>query len=92
MGGAFSGDVYALVSTGGSFGSSSLRQEIGLGSATAIRAVEVWWPGGDKQIFDNVPIERVVRLREGDPEPVVVDIERLSLPESPRPAEHSGHR
>ncbi|MCP3912411.1 MAG: CRTAC1 family protein, partial [Actinomycetia bacterium] len=48
-------DVHVLVSTGGSFGSSSLRQEIGLGNATAIRAVEVWWPGGDKQIFDNVP-------------------------------------
>ncbi len=75
--------VHVLVSTGGSFGSSSLQQEIGLGNATAIRAVEVWWPGGDKQIFDNVPIERVVRLREGDPEPVVVELERLSLPEGP---------
>ena len=36
--------IYKTVSTGGSFGASPLRQEIGLGQAKAIRSVEIFWP------------------------------------------------
>lgn len=65
--------IFATVSTGGSFGSSSLQQEIGLGEAVAIRRLEVQWPGGDLQIFENLPLDRIVKLREGRKEPMIVD-------------------
>ena len=39
-------DVYATVTSGSSFGASSLRQEIGLGQANSIRAIEIAWPAG----------------------------------------------
>jgi hypothetical protein len=65
--------IHVTVGTGGSFGSSSLQQEIGLGDATALPTVEVTWPGGERQLFHHLPLDRIVRLREGDPEPVVVE-------------------
>src|SRR4029450_2704316 len=40
--------LYRTVSTGGSFGSNPLRQEIGLGDATGIASVEVRWPGSGR--------------------------------------------
>jgi hypothetical protein len=70
--------VYATVGTGGSFGSASLQQEIGLGDAIAVRGAEVLWPGSGRQVYGELPMDRVVRLREGK-EPVVIDLERLEL-------------
>jgi hypothetical protein len=59
-------DIHRVVGTGGSFGSSSLQQEIGLGRALAIRSLEVRWPtSGAVQIFQDVPMDRVLRIREG---------------------------
>jgi hypothetical protein len=58
--------IHLLVGTGGSFGSSSLRQEIGLGKARAVRRIEVRWPGDPKpQVVDRVPLDRFVKLRQG---------------------------
>jgi hypothetical protein len=60
-------DIHATVSTGGSFGSSTLQQEIGLGDATAIESIEVNWPAsGTTQTFRNVVMDQFVRIREGD--------------------------
>ncbi|MCA9527219.1 MAG: CRTAC1 family protein, partial [Myxococcales bacterium] len=39
--------LFRTVGVGSSFGGNSLRQEIGLGDATAISAVELRWPGGE---------------------------------------------
>jgi hypothetical protein len=61
-------DVYALAGTGGSFGSSSQQLEIGLGDAERIEALEVRWPAGDPQVFRGVPLDRFVRLTEGEDE------------------------
>jgi hypothetical protein len=59
-------DIYAVVSTGGSFGSSSLQQEIGLGAAKIIRALEVRWPAsGTVQTFTEVPMDAFLKIREG---------------------------
>ena len=58
--------IHRSVGTGGSFGSSSLQQEIGLGAALAITSIEVQWPGsGLTQRFPNVAMDRVYRVREG---------------------------
>ena len=59
-------DIHRVVGTGGSFGASSLRQEIGLGEAHEVVELEVVWPGsGRVQRFGEVPLDRIVRLREG---------------------------
>lgn len=60
-------DIYRTVSSGGSFGASTLRQEVGLGRATAIRSIKVTWPRtGRVQIFKDVGMDQMVRIREGD--------------------------
>ncbi|MDH3735328.1 MAG: ASPIC/UnbV domain-containing protein, partial [Gemmatimonadota bacterium] len=62
-------DVHAVVGSGGSFGGSSLQQEIGLGDATAIREIEVRWPGsGRVETFREVERERIYYLLEGSGE------------------------
>jgi ASPIC and UnbV len=59
-------DVHRTVTSGGSFGASSLRQEIGLGKAERIDELTVIWPGsGTKQMFTNLPVREILTLREG---------------------------
>jgi hypothetical protein len=73
-------EIHTSVSTGGSFGSSSLQQEIGLGRATTIRNIEVRWPtSGNIQEFKNVEMNRVFRIREGDSALYPVALKRLDL-------------
>ncbi len=58
--------IHALAGTGGSFGASSLQQEIGLGPADAIEELIVVWPGsGTRQSFTEVELDRYYRVTEG---------------------------
>lgn len=58
--------LHRVVGTGGSFGANSLQQEVGLGDARAIEAVEVVWPAtGATERFGAAEPDRVYRLREG---------------------------
>jgi hypothetical protein len=53
------------VTSGGSFGSNSLMQHIGLGQASRIEALEVTWPAsGVRQTFRDVPLDAFVEIRE----------------------------
>ncbi len=57
--------IHKVVTTGGSFGSSSLQQEIGLGDATKINRMEILWPAsGKKQVFEDVDINHFYRVSE----------------------------
>ena len=59
--------IHAVVSSGGSFGASSLEQEIGLGNVESIESVEVWWPAsGTRQRFEDVPLDTAIEIVEGD--------------------------
>jgi hypothetical protein len=58
-------EVQALVGSGGSFGASTLQQELGLGQATGIESVLVRWPGGGSETFTGVTMDSVSVLREG---------------------------
>ena len=85
--------LYRTVSTGGSFGSASLRQEIGLGQAEQIEAIEVTWPAtGETQRFEEAAMDRAYRIREGE-----ADLEPLALPtfslggQRSVPTHHGGH-
>ena len=57
--------VTSTVGTGGSFGSSSLQQEIGLGTAESIESLTIWWPtSGHRQTFRDVAINNFFVIRE----------------------------
>ena len=58
--------IHAVVTSGGSFGASSLQQEVGLGRATAVTAIDVRWPAGESDTLPGVEMDRVYRIREGD--------------------------
>jgi hypothetical protein len=59
--------VHTLVGSGGSFGASSLQQEIGLGKAEEIVSLEIRWPGsGTVQRFSDVPLDRAFEIVEGE--------------------------
>ena len=59
-------DLHREVSSGGSFGSNPLRQEIGLGDATRVASVEILWPGsGLRQRLDNFQLDTAYEIREG---------------------------
>ena len=74
-------DIYATVGTGGSFGSSSLQQEIGLGAATRIVFVEIQWPGSEPvQRLTDVPMDQCVRIRQGATAPQVISRPSLRPP------------
>ena len=58
--------IYRTVTSGGSFGASSLQVEVGLGDAHAISTLEVTWPGsGTTQRLSDVPLRRIVTIVEG---------------------------
>ncbi len=70
--------LYRTVGTGGSFGSSSLRLEIGLRRATAVEAIEITWQAtGIVQRFEDIPLDRMLRLVEGESLYEVIDLGQL---------------
>jgi hypothetical protein len=73
--------IYATVGEGGSFGASSLQQELGLGDATSVLAIEVRWPGsGAVQSLRGVGMDCVLHIREGDSEATAVETHPIPIP------------
>ncbi|MEE2777225.1 MAG: CRTAC1 family protein [Acidobacteriota bacterium] len=71
---------HALVGGGGSFGGSSLQQELGIGEASSIERLTVRWPApGPTQVFADVAANHVYRVVEGSSELVAVSVAELSL-------------
>ena len=72
--------IHRRVGTGGSFGGSPLRQEIGLGDAQRAVALEVFWPAsGLRQRFEEVAMDRRYQVREGEEELRPLAMRRLRL-------------
>jgi hypothetical protein len=74
-------NIYATVGTGGSFGASSLQQEIGLGDATRIVSVQVQWPkpGVPNTIYTEVPMNAAIKLKEGAIKPEVLPLKPFQI-------------
>ncbi len=66
--GARKRSIHRVVGTGGSFGANPLEQHIGLGSAQEVRRLEIHWPSGGTQLFENLPADHLVRITEGQNE------------------------
>jgi hypothetical protein len=59
-------EIYRDVNSGGSFGASTLRREIGLGAATKIDLLEIHWHGSGKvQTFKEIPANQFIKIVEG---------------------------
>jgi hypothetical protein len=58
--------IHRAVGSGGSFGASTLRVEIGLGDCERIREIVVSWPGsGATETFKDVALNTRYRCVEG---------------------------
>ncbi len=76
--------VYRDVNSGGSFGSSPFRREIGVGQATMIDEIEIRWHGSKTvQVFKNVKPDQFIKVVEGIDEikPVLLKKIQWTLPE-----------
>ncbi len=73
-------DIHRRVTTGGSFGCSSLRQEIGLGSASAIDFIDIHWPTtGKTQHITGLEMDRFYDVREDQEQPTPYQPPRFNL-------------
>ena len=83
--------IHRMVSSGASFGASSLQQEIGLGQATVIQEIAVIWPGEEAvQRFADVPLDQAYRVRQG--EAALIPLVRQSVSLAPeRDGATQGH-
>ncbi|MBL9174904.1 MAG: CRTAC1 family protein [Verrucomicrobiales bacterium] len=73
-------ELHRVVSSGGNFGSNPLRQEIGVGNATGIAAVEIRWPGSDtRQQLSGLQLDTSYEIREGDAAPKVLPTHPVRL-------------
>lgn len=83
--------IFRTVASGGSFGASPLRQEIGLGQARRVESLEVWWPAsGTTNTLHNLAANSTYLLREGEDQaaPVIHKPFRLPLPGTANSVHH----
>ncbi len=74
-------DVYRTVGSGGSFGASPLRAEIGLGDAKRISKVQIRWPaGGGIQQVNGLALDGFYQIREGEPAARPWGVKSFKLP------------
>lgn len=72
--------IYREVNSGGSFGSSPLRQSIGIGTATIIDEIKIVWPAsGIGQIFKNVKPNQFLKITEDNKEAAILNIKPIKL-------------
>lgn len=72
--------VYQDVNAGGSFGSSSLRREIGIGQANMIDEIMITWPGTHKkQVFKNIKPNQFLKITEGSNALEEINLKRLNF-------------
>lgn len=72
--------IFSTVSSGGSFGASPLRREIGLANATRITALEITWPGTTKpQTWNRLLIDRSYKILQDHPVPIPLTLKPLNL-------------
>ena len=77
--------VYKDVNSGGSFGSSPLRQEIGIGQARLIDEIEIKWAGSQTlQHFKNIVPNQFLHITEGDNPPEVIHLKKLVFKKKPQ--------
>jgi hypothetical protein len=65
------------VRSGSSYNSSSdMRVHFGLGSATKVNSVQIRWPSGLQEHFDNLPADSIQTLKEGSGTSAALDAKK----------------
>jgi len=73
-------NIYKDVNSGGSFGSSPLQQEIGIGRAKSIDEIEIDWAGSHTiQHFKNVTPNQYLHITEGNNTTEVIHLKKLTF-------------
>lgn len=58
--------IYRAVGSVSSFGGNPMRQHIGIGQASVVKEIEIWWPASNtRQHFHNVAIDGAYHVKEG---------------------------
>lgn len=71
--------VYRDVNSGGSFGSSPLRREIGIGKATLIDEIEIRWHGSERvDVFKDIKPNQFLKIVEGENKLQPVDLKSFT--------------
>ncbi|HEY2952798.1 MAG TPA: CRTAC1 family protein [Verrucomicrobiae bacterium] len=85
--------IYKTVGTGGSFGASPLRQEIGLGQAKAIKAVDIFWPvTGRTQTLNGLAMDHFYKVREGATNAMAWTLKSFKFASGAAAHDHSQHQ
>jgi hypothetical protein len=78
--------IHRTLSSGASFGANPLRQEIGIGDATRIVAVEIQWPGsGTRQRLEGLQPNHAYRITETGAAAIEVPQRQVPLPPVSKP-------
>ena len=82
--------IYNTVSSGGSFGSNSLNQEIGLGQAIAVLSLAINWPNGDPTYIDYGSVEsnRFIQIKENEKTVQYLDVSSIPFNKIEQKHEH----
>jgi hypothetical protein len=81
--------IYKTVNSGGTFGCNPLRQSIGLGQASKIERLEVFWPTTGKTQVVTPPLDGFIRIIEGQPGYSILPLRQLVLGRRPRQADRT---
>jgi len=82
-------NIYTTVTSGGSFGASTLRREIGIGDAEKINYTEITWSGSGKvQKINDLKIDSFYKITEGKETALEVKISRFVLHPEKRNLQH----
>jgi hypothetical protein len=58
---------YREVSGGSNFGCLPFEQHFGLAEIEAVDSLDIRWPNGLRQRFENLPINTTIQFTEGEP-------------------------
>lgn len=83
-------NIYHVVGTGGSFGTNSLRAEIGLGNADGIQEIKVHWPDRSHyvQSFNSIEMDKAYYITQGDSLLRLLSYKSISLNSDTHHAHH----
>lgn len=74
--------IHRWVNSGGTFGANPLRQHIGVGAATRVETVEIYWPTSDStQTFHDLETGQWIEITEGETEVRPITVDRFTFPQ-----------
>ncbi|HMF12763.1 MAG TPA: CRTAC1 family protein, partial [Gemmataceae bacterium] len=79
--------IYRHVTSGSSYGANPLQQHIGIGKATKVDTLEIYWPTSDtRQVFRDVAVDQAIEITEFEQKYRRLNYTRLPAPKKNGPA------